>query len=155
MEFKQDFRGKDLSRQKHYGVDFSGQNLSRLRMKQSLFHRCNFDNADMTEADCEGSEFFGSTFRDTVMYRTNCKDAKLAATIFEPKDAFGLTVTLQCKTFDKMKVSPMWWYTFICLATLMLPGNVKDQELMINALIQAIGPERYVRLRTLLQKREI
>lgn len=155
MEFKQEYRGKDLSRQRFYSVDFSGQNLSRMRMRQSLFQRCNFDNADMTETDCEGSEFFGSTFRDTVMYRTNCKDAKLAATVFEPKDCFGITLTLQCKTFDKMKVTPMWWYVFLMFATLMLPGSVKEQEELQNRLIQAVGPDRYVRLRTLLTKREL
>jgi uncharacterized protein YjbI with pentapeptide repeats len=155
MELKQDYRGKDLSRQKLYGTDFSGQNLSRLRMRQSLYHRCNFDNADMTETDCEGSEFFGSTFRDTIMYRTNCKDAKLAGTVFEPKDAFGITLTMQCKTFDKMKVSPQWWYIYAMFGCLMLPGSVKEQEELQNRLIQMIGPERYVRLRTLLAKREI
>jgi uncharacterized protein YjbI with pentapeptide repeats len=155
METKKDYRGRDLSRQKFYGVDYSGQDLSRMRMRQSLFHRCNFDNADMTETDCEGSEFFGSTFRDTVMYRTNCRDAKLAATVFEPKDCFGITLTMQCKTFDKMKVSPMWWYTFLMFGSLMLPGSVADQEELQNRLIQAIGTERYVKLRTLLAKREI
>jgi hypothetical protein len=124
-------------------------------MKHSLFHRCNFDRADMTEADCEGSEFIGSSFRDTVMYRTNCRDAQLAGTVFEPRDCFGLTLTMQCKTFDKMKVSPMWWYSFIAFAALMLPGSVKEQEDLLNRLIQCIGPERYVRLRTLLAKREL
>jgi uncharacterized protein YjbI with pentapeptide repeats len=155
MELKQDYRGQDLSRKKMYGIDFSGQDLSRLKMRQSLFHHCNFDNADMTETDCEGSEFFGSTFRETVMYRTNCRDAKLALTVFEPKDCFGITLTLQCKTFDKMKVSPMWWYVFLMFGALMLPGSVKDTEELQNRLIQCIGSERYVRLRALLAKREI
>jgi uncharacterized protein YjbI with pentapeptide repeats len=155
MVFKQDYRGRDLSRQKFYQTDFSGQDLSKLRMKQSLFHRCNFDNADLTEADCEGSEFLGSTFRDTVMYRTNCKDAKLGGTVFEPRDCFGLTLTMQCKTFNKTKVSPTWWYSYIMFAALMIPGNVQQSEEMINKLIQVVGPERYVKLRTLLAKREL
>jgi hypothetical protein len=155
MELKRDYRGQDLSRKKFYGIDFSSQDLSKLKMRQSLFHRCNFDDADMTEVDAEGSEFFGSTFRDTVMYRFNGKDAKLALTVFEPKDCFGMTLTMQCKTFDKMKVSPMWWYVWLCFASLMLPGTVKDQEELQNRLIQCIGPERYVRLKTLLAKREI
>jgi len=155
MELKKDYRGRDLSRQKFYQHDFSGQDLSKMKLRQSLFHRCNFDNADLTEADCEGSEFFGSTFRDTVMYRTNCKDAKLASTIFEPKDCFGLTLTMQCKTFDKMKVSPMWWYAWLMFASLMIPGNVKESEELQNRLMQAVGAERYLRLRTLLAKREL
>lgn len=155
METKKEYRGRDLSRQRFYQVDFSSQDLSKLKLRQSLFHRCNFDAADMTETDCEGSEFFGSTFRNTVMYRTNCKDAKLAGCVFEPKDCFGITVTLQCKTFDKMKVSPMWWYVWMCFAGLMLPGSVRECEELQNRLIQAVGPERYVRLTTLMSKREI
>ena len=154
MEMKKDYR-RDLSRQKFYQVDFSGQDLSRLKLRQSLFHRCNFDDADMTEADCEGSEFFGSSFRRTVMYRTNCKDAKLAATVFEPKDCFGITLTMQCKTFDKMKVSPMWWYSFLMFGAMMIPGTVAECDEMQNRLIQAVGPERYVRLQALLTKREL
>lgn len=126
-----------------------------MRMRQSLFHRCNFDNADMTETDCEGSEFSGSTFRNTSMYRTNCKDALLAGTVFEPRDCFGITLTMQCKTFDKMKVSKMWWYTFIMFGALMIAENVKENEALQTALIQCVGPDRYLRLKTLLAKREI
>lgn len=152
---KTDYRGRDLSRQKFYGRDFSGQDLSRLKMRQSLYQRCNFDDADMTEADCEGSEFFGSTFRNTRMYRTNLKDAKLGLTVFEPRDCFGLTVTLQCATFDKMKVSPMWWYVWAMFGALMQPGGVRETEEMHNRLIQMIGAQRFVKLRALLQKREV
>jgi pentapeptide repeat protein len=155
MELKKDYRGQDLSRKKFYGADFSGQDLSSLRMRSSLFHKCNFDDADMTESDCDGSEFFLSTFRNTRMYRTNMKDAKLAQTVFEPKDCFGMTLTLQCKTFDKMKVSPMWWNIFLMFGSLMLVGSVKENELVQNRLVQAIGPERYVKLRAMLVKREI
>lgn len=155
MELKKDFRGRDLSRQKFYSQDFSQQDLSGLKMRSSLFHHCNFDGADLTESDCEGSEFFLSTFRDSKMYRTNMKDAKLAQTVFEPRDCFGMTLTLQCKTFDKMKVSPMWWYIFLCFGSLMIAGSVKENDELQNRLVQAIGPERYVKLRTMLVKREI
>jgi uncharacterized protein YjbI with pentapeptide repeats len=155
MDLGHDYRNQDLSRKKLYNVDFSGQDLSHLRMRQSLFHCCNFDNADMTETDCEGTEFFGSTFRQTVMYRTNCKDAKLEMTVFEPKDCFGITLTLQCKTFARMKVAPLWWYVFIMFASLMQPGPEAEQELLQNRLIQFVGTERYVKLKTLLAKREI
>lgn len=154
--YKTDYRGQDLSRRKFYSTDFSGQDLSHVRMRQSLFHRCNFDNANMTEADCEGSEFFGSTFRDTVCYRMNAKDAKLAATIFEPKDCFGMTVTLQCKTFDKMKVSTLWWLVWLMFASTMRPGKtVAEEEEWQNKMIAMIGSERYIHLRSLMTKREL
>lgn len=152
---KQDYRGKDLSGQKLYGIDFSDQDLSSLRMRRSLFHRCNFDRANMTEVDAEGSEFFGSSFVDTNMYRMNGKDAKFAATVFKPKDMFGFTLTCSCQTFSKMQISPMWWYMYLMYAMLMCPGSAEETEELHNRLIQAIGPERYVRLRALWAKREI
>ena len=146
---------EDLSRQKLYGKDFSGQTLAHAKMHNSLFHRCNFDNADMTEADCEGSEFFGSTFRQTNCYRTNFKDAKLAGTVFEPKECFGITITLQCKTFDGMKVTGLWWMMWAMFLTLMKPEKLPDGEDPVDRAILMIGPDRYVRLRNLLQKREM
>jgi uncharacterized protein YjbI with pentapeptide repeats len=154
-QLKQDYRTKELSRVKMYNTDFSGQDLSKLRMRQSLFHNCNFDKADMTETDCEGTDFFGSTFRETVMYRTNGKDAKFAGTIFEPKDAFGLTITCSCKTFNGMHISNIWWYNFIMYALLMKPGTDEDTKKLHNGLIQVIGPARYVKLKALFSKREI
>jgi uncharacterized protein YjbI with pentapeptide repeats len=145
---------EDLSRQKIFSRDFSGQKLSHAKMRSSLFHRCNFDRADMTEADCEGSEFLGSTFRETICYRTNFKDAKLAGTVFEPKDCFGMTVTLQCKTFDGVKVSPLWWMMWAMFLTIMKPEKLNGEDLIDRAILM-IGPDRYLKLKTLLQKREL
>lgn len=145
---------EDLSRKKLYSQDFSGQNLSHAKMRNSLFHRCIFDNADMTEADCEGSEFFGSTFRQTICYRTNFKDAKLAGTVFEPKDCFGITLTLQCKTFEGMKVTALWWMMWGMFLTLMKPEKLNNEDLVDRAILM-IGPERYLKLKSMLLKREM
>lgn len=153
---KTDYRGKDLSRQKFYSEDFSMQDLRKVKLRQSTFHRCNFDGADMTEAECEGSEFSGSSFRNTNCYRTNFKDAKLGATIFEPKDCFGMTLTLQCSTFTNMKISTVWWMVWVMFASMMKPGrSVAEEEALQNQLITAVGSEQYVRLRSHLQKREV
>lgn len=67
-----------------------------------------------------------------------------------------MTVTLQCKTFDKMKVSTMWWMVWLMFASTMRPGaTVVEEEDWQNKLIAMIGPERYVRLRGLMTKREV
>jgi Pentapeptide repeats (8 copies) len=152
---KQDFRSIDLCRKKHYNVDFSGQDLSKLKLRQSVFFCCNFDGADLTEADCEGSDFCSSTFRRTICYRTNFKDAKLSNTLFDPKDCFGMTVTLQCKTFEGMQPSQIWWYGFLFFLTMMrpLPGPVKEP--LVDNLIAMIGAERYVNLKAMFQKRDL
>jgi hypothetical protein len=153
---KRDFAGQDLTRKKFFNQDFSEQDLSKLRMKQSTFHRCNFDRADMSETDCEGSEFLGSSFKDTNCYRTNFKDAKLAGTIFKPHDCFGMTLTLQCSTFKDLRISALWWYVWLMFAGLMKPGDsVVEEEKLQTDLVTMIGPERYVKLRATLTKREL
>jgi hypothetical protein len=144
----------ELNRQKIYNRDFSGQDLSHSRLKNSLFHNCNFDRANLTEADCEGSEFYGSTFRDTICYRTNFKDAKLAMTVFEPKDCFGMTMTMACKTYDGMKISPIWWHAWLMFMLMMQPSGKESIDLK-NNIISLLGQEKYLKLKQMFSKREI
>ena len=148
-------RAEDLSRKKFYGRDFSSLDLSRLKLRQSVFYGCNFNYADMSETDCEGSEFFNSTFIDTICYRTNFKDAKLAGTTFAPKDAMGITLTMQCHTFDGMKVSPLWFLCWLLMGTMMKPGDGPLGNDLVDKVISAIGAERYVKLRGLFGKRNM
>ena len=153
---KLDYRSRDLCRQRFYNEDFSNQDLSKLKLRGSLFHRCWGPPANMTEADCEGSDFLGSSFDDTNCYRTNFRDAKLAGTIFKPKDCFGMTITLQCRTFKDMRISKMWWLVWLMFASMMKPGtSIREEEELQNNLITAVGSEQYIRLRTLLAKREL
>ena len=120
-KFKSDFRTANLCSKKIYHQDFRNQDLSKLKMRNSLFYTCDFSNADMTETDCTESEFFGSKFNDTICYRTNFTDAKLAGSIFLPKDAYGITLSMTCRTFDGMKVSPLWWFALATFLTMMHP----------------------------------
>lgn len=145
----------DMCRQKFYSQDFSGLDLTNKKMRQSMFMNCKFDGANLTEADCEGSDFFGSSFRETICYRTNFKDAKLAGTLFEPKDCFGMTITMQCQTFDGMRVSPIWLYGWLIFATMMRPVKMPAGEDLMNGVIAAIGAERYVKLRSMFTKRDL
>lgn len=146
---------QELSRQRFYKHDFSGQDLSKAKMKHSLFSECNFDNADMSEADCQGSEFFGSTFRDTKLYRTNFADAKLANTVFMPRDAFGITLTMNCKTFENMQVSQLWLLSFLMLGSMMLPETEPVKTDFRDGILAVIGAERYTKLRAMFARREM
>lgn len=147
------YRDQDLSHKRFYSVNFSGQNLSKCKIKGSLCYQCNFDDADLSEADCEGTDFTGSTFLRTNCYRANFRDASLAATVFEPKDAFGITVTLQCRTFQDMRVSALWWFGWLIFGTAMHPTGTAEP--VKDNLIAAIGAERYAKLKSLFLKREL
>jgi hypothetical protein len=148
-----DYRKEDLSRKKFYSVSFAGQDLTKCNLRNSLFFKCNFDSANLTEANCEGSEFTGSSFRGTNCYRTNFRNAKLAATIFEPSDAMGMTITLECKALQDMRVSPLYFYAWLIFALMLHPIGIATP--IKDDIIAAIGAERYVKLKALFAKREI
>jgi hypothetical protein len=145
----------DMSRKKFYNQDFSGKDFSHKKMRSSFFYRCTFDNTDMSHADAEGSEFVGCSFVDTTCYYTNFKDAKLAGNTFKPKDCYGMAVTMSCKTFDGMETRQLWWYGMLMFATMMVPDQEPVNEDLNAKLIALIGAERYVKLRSMFQKREI
>ena len=151
---KQDYRATDLCRKKIYNQNFSYQDLTKLRLRQSLFYQCNFDFSNMTETDCEGSDFFGSSFRQTNCYRTRFIDCKMQC-IFEPKDCFGMCISLQCQSFDGMKVSPLWWWAWMTFGLMIHPQTLLGQEDPRDAIIAAIGAERYVKLKGMFSKRAI
>jgi len=145
----------EMSRKKFYNQDFSGKDLSHKKMRSSFFYRCNFDDADMSHADAEGTEFVGCTFNNSICYYSNFKDAKLAGNVFKPKDAYGITLTMSCKTFDQMETRQLWWYGMLLFATMMVPEREPVDEDLNAGLINLIGAERYAKLKTLFSKREV
>lgn len=144
---------EDLSGKKFYNRSFKGMNLAKKKMRGSLFFQCCFDDADLSESDGTGSDFTCSTFRNTNLYCTNWMNAKLSGIVFEPKDAFGITWTMACKTFDGMRVSPLWSMAWLYFFTIMKPqGQAAD---MVDKVIAAIGAERYAKLTALFSKRQL
>ncbi len=146
---------ENLSKLKITGRSFAGEDLKGRDMSFSVFENCNFDGADMTGANCEGAFFPGSTFRGTICTYTNFKDARLGGAIWDPKDAYGCVLTMSCDTFRATRMGQFPWFLFLMFATQMelLPGPVSGNPK--DALIAAIGAERYVKLSKLLARREI
>jgi hypothetical protein len=136
-------------------MDFSGQDLTKADLSHSVFSQCNFDNADMSEAECTGTDFTGSTFRHTNMYRLNGRNAKFAGTVFEPKDCFGITLTMDCKTFENTHISQLYWYSVLTMWSSMLPALGPVKEPLRDNLIALIGAQRYVKLKQMLQTRQL
>lgn len=137
------------------GESFDGEDLRRRDLSNSTFKNCSFDHADLSYANCSNSRFPGSTFRKSILYCSNFMNAKLAATVFEPDDAYGITLSLTCDIFQDMHVGQQWWYCFLLLATLMDPAKGPVKEDLKGQLIAAIGAERYVRLSAMFKRREI
>jgi hypothetical protein len=136
-----------LSNKKFYNQNFRGADFNKRDMRRSTFMYCTFDGADMSEADCTGSEFYGSSFRETNCRATNFKDANLHATLFEPSDCYGMTLTFNCSTFQDVKISRVWWDAFLfCLCGLMIPAKDGEGFDPRSAIINAIGREHFIAL---------
>lgn len=146
------FAGKKFN-----SYDFSGKDWRGFDFSKAQFVCCNFDKANMSEVDCTGSDFTGSSFKDTICYRTNFKDCKLAGIVFEPKDAYGVTFSFTCETFRGTRISPLWYFSWLLMAAEMTPMEVvKDDGLSLtDKVIAVIGAERYVRLKALFLRREL
>lgn len=144
---------ENLSNVSFVGRSFKGQDLVKKVMRFSKFECCDFDEVDLTEADCTGSSFAGCTFRRTVCYQTNFKDCVFGGAIFEPKDLYGATFTMTCKTFQNMHISQQWWYAWLLFGTQMVPSDTPNKNCR-EMLIGMIGAERFTKLKALFAGRD-
>ena len=151
METVTEFKKKNYRESKYYREDFSGKDLAYADFRNASLIGCNFSNANCPYANFEAANCREANFTGTNLYRANFKDAALADSIFEPKDAFGMTITLNCETVDGMKIGKIWWFDWVMMALRMrVPLPEEDLELKI---INAIGRERYIGLRQLFERR--
>lgn len=138
------YEGADLSGKYYEGWDFTG----------CTFIACNFDDCNLNGADFTGCDLIGSTFRRTHCRYTNFRMAMLHHTVFDPADAYGMTLTCRCETFDNMHVSQLYWFAFIMYGTLMDPEKDRPLKTDLKAeLIGMIGAERYHRLSQMFMSR--
>lgn len=136
-------------------ISFEGQDLKNQDLSGSVFTNCNFDNADLREANCSRCDFTGSTFRHTLLTRTNFAQSKLAATVFEPNDCYGMTITLECRTFQNARIGQLHWYSWLMFLASMEPLSFPVKDKLRDNLLALIGAERYVKLKTMFAQREM
>jgi hypothetical protein len=144
----------NFANQKFFKKDFSGQDLRDIPMHDSEFLCCNFDNANLSGTNCSKSIFSGSTMIGTNCKNTNFAHAKLGC-IFEPSDAYGMTLTLSCHTFRGMVVSAFWWYCWQQFGLLMVPQKDKDGVDPKDSLIASLGVRKYLALNRMFREREL
>lgn len=142
-----------LSRGTHFNKDFSKQDLSNWDLSHSEFICCTFDDADLSGVDASNSKFTAGSMMRTKCTNTNFANTRLA-TKFYPRDCYGMTLTLRCSTFKGMTISKMWWYGWLYFAMMMQPEQESGKDPR-DAVISAIGPARYLKLKGLFQAREI
>lgn len=133
---------------KYFKQDFSEVDWSSQDLRGREFHLCAFRRADLSYANAEGVNFYGSDFTGARLYHLNAKDAVMAKTIMAPRDALGMTVTLDCNTFDGMEFSRMGWALMGFLLSL-----AKAPEKKLQDAIRAALPEETKALEAVLRWR--
>lgn len=146
--------GKVFINRKFYDADFSGRDLVHADFRGSTVVNCNFDNADLSYANFEGANCYRSSFRQTKLYRTSFKDAVLAETKMDPRDMFGMTISVSCDTFDRIELGQIWMAAWIFLPTLGVSTDGTKEELQ-KVLIKMLGEERFKALERIFANRQI
>jgi hypothetical protein len=135
---------KSLRNLKMHGCDFSGLDWEKLDAKGLVAPYSNWSNTNVKFADFEGANLMFSKWPNSVIHRTNFKDAKLCDVDFsEAKDFFGVTLTMECTSFMGLKLAPGHWYGFLFYGLLMKPPTDELKE----KLQIFFGAERYEVLR--------
>ena len=135
--------GKKFKGMKFTNADFTGMDLKNADFRGCSLPYAKFVNADLTYAKFEGANLYHADFTDAVLHRTDFKEANLSCTIMRCKEMFGITITLECKSFQDMEASPGWWAGFIFYGLLMKPPSDEARD----RLIQAMGLEYWETLR--------
>lgn len=145
---------KIFQNRKFYDRDFSNQDLTHADFRGSTLAGCNFDSSDLSYATFEGANCYRSTFRQSKLYHCNFKDTVLAETNMDPRDMFGMTLSVSCDTFDRIKLGKVWLAAWLYLPMLAdLPDGVKEK--IQGVLEDLIGAERVKSLERLFSQRQI
>jgi len=139
---------------KFYDEDFSNRDLTHADFRGATLVNCNFDNSDLSYANFESANCYRSSFRQSKCYHTSFKDAVLAETKLDPRDMFGMTISVSCDTFDRIELGNIWLAAWAFLPTL---GDLpKEKREMFQNLVKGlIGEERLKALEKIFANRQI
>lgn len=137
-EGKKSFRGMKLS-----GAVFDNLDLRGADFRNASVPFASFKNTNLKYANFEGSNCCGADFTDSNLHRANFKDANTSNAKWYAKDLYGVTLTLECRSFQGLELDSGWWWGWIMYALLMKPPSDDARD----RLIVAMGPERYRVLR--------
>lgn len=139
---------------KFYDKDFSSQDLTHADFRGCTLVSCNFNHSDLSYATFEGANCYRSSFVQSRLYHANFKDAVTAEVIMDPRDFFGVTLSISCDTFDKMTLGgnyPLIWIYLLTLAK--LPETLAEK--LKKLLVEELGQGRYEALEKIFANRQI
>ena len=143
----QKFRGL-----KFPGTDFSGMDLSKADFRSASCPYANFEKANCSMINAEGANFTMTKWKGANLRRANLKDAQLCdADMRGVTDFFGVTMTMDCRTWKGLQLDPGFWYGFLFYGLLMKPPTEEARE----KLEIFFGAEKYKTLHDLYATRQM
>lgn len=145
-------KGKNFKHLKMHGADFTGLDLERADFRFASCPYAKFDNCNAKYLNGEGGNFSFTSWNNSNLHRSNFKEANLQDADFSGvTDLMGITLTMDCRTWMHLKLSPGHWYGFLFYGLLMDPPTDEAKE----KLQLMLGPEHYKTLRDLYATRRM
>jgi hypothetical protein len=146
------------SRNKKYpkGTDFRGLKLVHADFRGATIVQCLFDDADCKYACFDSANAWGSSFVGTNMHRASIANACFENADFRPRDCFGLTLSLHCRTFQGWKVDhDMMKLWFFMPVTWQLPEVKGAPGWWKQKIVAVLGQERVDKLKMVFDVRQV
>jgi len=131
--------GKHYDNKRLEGADFSNRDLSNASFRNAYLVEANFENAILVGVNFTDANLWGAKFKGARLYKTNFTRANVTkADVSQAIDLRNVTITLDCQTFEGVKLGKKWlngWLFLLSMAD--IPEDVKLR------LKDIIGPEQY------------
>jgi Pentapeptide repeats (8 copies) len=149
--------GKKFRGMKLHGCIFDDMNLEKADFRGAAVAFASFQRCKLKEAIFEGANCTCANFDGANVHRANFKDANMCDAKFDVVDAFGITITMDCRCFSHLKVNAGFWWGLIYYAFLMdpLPGPDFVPETTKEKLSVLFGPARFTTLKNLYANRQM
>src|SRR6266446_7008663 len=113
---------KKFKGMKLHGANFSGLDLEKAYFRSASCPYANFEDTNCKMINAEGANFTLTKWRGSNLHRANLKDAIMSdSDLRGVKDFFGVTITMECRTWMGVKLDPGFWFGWIYYALLMEP----------------------------------
>lgn len=145
-------RKKNFRNLKLHGADFRGMDLEKADFRSAACHYADFRDTNCKYANFEGAGLMFTKWSGANCHRVNFKDASLCdAEMHGVTDFMGATFTMDCKSWQGIKVDSGFWYGFLFYGLLMEPPTEEAKE----KLMLFFGEERYKTLKNLYASRHL
>jgi hypothetical protein len=109
-------------------ADFSKMDLANADFRNARLQEADFTESDLSRADFTDANLWGACFRKAKLYKAILKRANLAKCDFEGADLRDITITLNCDTFEDLKLPDKWLKCWLFFPLIMdIPEEMKKK----------------------------